>query len=110
MPGASFSQPCDPAGEAQNSSGASSMTSFSTKNVRICRTPGRATRVLLCNRLKSCRSRTRTFRKYIILKEDYAYPAYGVPSEQTNEAMRLCARMEGMITDPVYEGKSMQGL
>ena len=46
----------------------------------------------------------------IILKEDYAYPAYGVPSEQTNEAMRLCARMEGMITDPVYEGKSMQGL
>ena len=46
----------------------------------------------------------------VILKEDYAYPAYGVPSEQTNDAMRLCARMEGMITDPVYEGKSMQGL
>ena len=46
----------------------------------------------------------------VILNEDYAYPAYGVPSEQTNEAMRLCARMEGMITDPVYEGKSMQGL
>lgn len=46
----------------------------------------------------------------VILKEDYAYPLYGVPSEQTNEAMRLCARMEGMITDPVYEGKSMQGL
>jgi 1-aminocyclopropane-1-carboxylate deaminase len=46
----------------------------------------------------------------VILNEDYAYPAYGVPSEQTNEAMRLCARTEGMITDPVYEGKSMQGL
>jgi len=46
----------------------------------------------------------------VILKEDYGYPAYGVPSEQTNEAMRLCARMEGMMTDPVYEGKSMQGL
>jgi len=46
----------------------------------------------------------------VILKEDYAYPAYGVPSEETNEAMRLCARTEGMITDPVYEGKSMQGL
>lgn len=46
----------------------------------------------------------------VILKEDYAYPLYGVPSEETNEAMRLCARMEGMITDPVYEGKSMQGL
>ncbi|HKS54604.1 MAG TPA: 1-aminocyclopropane-1-carboxylate deaminase [Steroidobacteraceae bacterium] len=46
----------------------------------------------------------------VILNEDYAYPVYGVPSEQTNEAMRLCARTEGMITDPVYEGKSMQGL
>ena len=46
----------------------------------------------------------------VILKEDYAYPAYGVPSEETNDAMRLCARTEGMITDPVYEGKSMQGL
>ncbi len=46
----------------------------------------------------------------VILNEDYAYPAYGVPSEETNDAMRLCARMEGMMTDPVYEGKSMQGM
>ena len=46
----------------------------------------------------------------VILNEDYAYPAYGVPSDETNDAMRLCARMEGMMTDPVYEGKSMQGM
>lgn len=46
----------------------------------------------------------------VVLKTDYAYPAYGVPSHETNEAIRLCARMEGMMTDPVYEGKSMQGL
>ena len=46
----------------------------------------------------------------LTLIPDYAYPAYGVPSEETNAAMRLCARMEGMMTDPVYEGKSMQGL
>jgi 1-aminocyclopropane-1-carboxylate deaminase len=26
------------------------------------------------------------------------------------DAMRLAARTEGMITDPVYEGKSMAGL
>jgi 1-aminocyclopropane-1-carboxylate deaminase len=45
-----------------------------------------------------------------VLIEDYAYPAYGVPSEETKEAIRLCARLEGMITDPVYEGKSMQGM
>jgi 1-aminocyclopropane-1-carboxylate deaminase len=46
----------------------------------------------------------------IVLLEDYAYPCYGVPSKQTLEAIRLTARLEGMITDPVYEGKSMQGL
>ena len=46
----------------------------------------------------------------IIINSDYAYPAYGVPSNETNEAMRLAARTEAMITDPVYEGKSMQGM
>jgi 1-aminocyclopropane-1-carboxylate deaminase len=46
----------------------------------------------------------------VVLKEDYAYPVYGVPSAETNEAIRLSARLEGMMTDPVYEGKSMQGL
>jgi len=46
----------------------------------------------------------------VVLVEDYAYPRYGIPSQETNEAIRLCARTEGMMTDPVYEGKSMQGL
>jgi 1-aminocyclopropane-1-carboxylate deaminase len=46
----------------------------------------------------------------IIIEEDYAYPIYGVPSQETIEAIRLCARLEAMITDPVYEGKSMQGM
>jgi 1-aminocyclopropane-1-carboxylate deaminase len=46
----------------------------------------------------------------VVLVEDYAYPAYGVASEETKDAIRLCARLEGMITDPVYEGKSMAGM
>jgi len=46
----------------------------------------------------------------VVLKEEYAYPIYGVPSAETNAAIRLAARLEGMMTDPVYEGKSMQGL
>ena len=46
----------------------------------------------------------------IVINPDYAYPAYGIPSHETNEAMRLSARTEAMITDPVYEGKSMQGM
>jgi 1-aminocyclopropane-1-carboxylate deaminase len=46
----------------------------------------------------------------VVLVEDYAYPAYGIPSQETKDAIRLCARLEGMITDPVYEGKSMQAM
>ena len=46
----------------------------------------------------------------ITLVDGYAGPLYGVPDEQTIEAIQLCARTEGVITDPVYEGKSMAGL
>ena len=46
----------------------------------------------------------------IVINPDYAYPAYGVPSAETNAAIRLAAQTEAMITDPVYEGKSMQGM
>jgi len=37
-------------------------------------------------------------------------PAYGIPGESTLEAIRLAGRLEGVITDPVYEGKSMAAL
>jgi 1-aminocyclopropane-1-carboxylate deaminase len=40
----------------------------------------------------------------------YHAGVYGIPDEQTLDAMRTAARTEGMITDPVYEGKSMAGL
>jgi len=40
----------------------------------------------------------------------YAGPAYGIPDQQTIDAIHLTARTEGMLTDPVYEGKSMAGL
>ena len=33
-----------------------------------------------------------------------------VVDDTTIDAMKLAARTEGMITDPVYEGKSMAGL
>ena len=46
----------------------------------------------------------------IELDERYHAGTYGIPDEQTLEAMRLAARLEGMITDPVYEGKSMAGM
>jgi 1-aminocyclopropane-1-carboxylate deaminase len=46
----------------------------------------------------------------VILDARYGGPSYGIPSAETNEAIRLAARLEGMMTDPVYEGKSMQGM
>ena len=46
----------------------------------------------------------------VVLDTRYAYPEYGLPSTETLEAIRLCARVEGMLIDPVYEGKSMQGM
>src|SRR6201991_2204319 len=46
----------------------------------------------------------------VILDTRFAGPAYGLPNEGTLEAIRLCARMEGVLTDPVYEGKSMDAM
>jgi 1-aminocyclopropane-1-carboxylate deaminase len=46
----------------------------------------------------------------IILDERYHAGTYGIPDAATLHAMRLAGRLEGMITDPVYEGKSMAGL
>ncbi len=46
----------------------------------------------------------------VVLDTRFGGPEYGLPSEGTLEAIRLCARQEGMLTDPVYEGKSMHGM
>jgi 1-aminocyclopropane-1-carboxylate deaminase len=43
----------------------------------------------------------------IELDERYHAGIYGIPDETTLDAMKLAARTEGMVTDPVYEGKSM---
>ena len=40
----------------------------------------------------------------------WAGDAYGIPVESTVAAIRLLGRLEGMILDPVYEGKSMAAL
>jgi 1-aminocyclopropane-1-carboxylate deaminase len=46
----------------------------------------------------------------IVLDDRYHAGTYGIPDETTIEAIRLAGRLEGMITDPVYEGKSMAGM
>ena len=46
----------------------------------------------------------------IVLLDQWHAGTYGIPDEKTLDAIRLCARLEGMLTDPVYEGKSMAAL
>ncbi|MCU1445047.1 1-aminocyclopropane-1-carboxylate deaminase [Cryobacterium sp.] len=46
----------------------------------------------------------------ITVLEGWAGDYYGIPVESTNTAIRLTASLEGVIIDPVYEGKSMAGL
>ena len=46
----------------------------------------------------------------ITVLQGWAGDLYGVPVDSTMEAIRLAAQTEAMITDPVYEGKSLAGL
>jgi 1-aminocyclopropane-1-carboxylate deaminase len=46
----------------------------------------------------------------LTLLDGWAGDLYGIPVDSTMEAIRLGAELEAMITDPVYEGKSLAGL
>jgi 1-aminocyclopropane-1-carboxylate deaminase len=46
----------------------------------------------------------------ITVLEGWAGDLYGIPVQSTIDAIGLSGRLEGMIIDPVYEGKSMAGL
>jgi 1-aminocyclopropane-1-carboxylate deaminase len=46
----------------------------------------------------------------VVLLDRWHDGIYGVASDHTIEAIRLLGRTEGIITDPVYEGKSMAAL
>ena len=46
----------------------------------------------------------------IVLLDRWHDGIYGVAGPKTIEAIRLVGQLEGMITDPVYEGKSMAGM
>jgi len=46
----------------------------------------------------------------IVLLDGWHDGIYGVASEHTIAGIELVGRLEGMITDPVYEGKSITAL
>jgi 1-aminocyclopropane-1-carboxylate deaminase/D-cysteine desulfhydrase-like pyridoxal-dependent ACC family enzyme len=46
----------------------------------------------------------------IVVTDEYAGERYGVPTPACLDAIRLAARTEGILLDPVYTGKAMAGL
>ena len=46
----------------------------------------------------------------ILVDDGYVGEGYGIPAETTLEAIRLTARQEGILLDPVYSAKGMAGL
>ena len=46
----------------------------------------------------------------VINTEDFVGKGYGIPSEAGDEAVKLLARAEGIIPDPIYTGKAAAGM
>ncbi|WP_337028969.1 D-cysteine desulfhydrase [Pantoea agglomerans] len=46
----------------------------------------------------------------VTLWDDYFAPRYGEPNDEGMAAVKLLARLEGILLDPVYTGKAMAGL
>lgn len=49
-------------------------------------------------------------REHIVANSDYVGPGYGLPTDGMREAVKLAARLEGILLDPVYTGKGFDGL
>ncbi len=49
-------------------------------------------------------------REDVIVSDDYIGEGYGIPAAGTIKAIRMLARTEGLLLDPVYSGKAMAGL
>tara|TARA_Y100000590_G_scaffold252980_1_gene284175 strand:+ start:7 stop:987 length:981 start_codon:yes stop_codon:yes gene_type:complete len=46
----------------------------------------------------------------VVVYDDYIGPGYGEPSEDMKEAVKLLAKKEAILLDPVYSGKAFAGL
>lgn len=55
-------------------------------------------------------SRTPVPREAVAVVDDYVGPGYSLPTDEMVEAVRLFARLEGVLLDPVYTGKAAAGL
>lgn len=49
-------------------------------------------------------------REDVLVRDEWLGPGYALPSDEMVEAVRMLARLEGVLLDPVYSGKAMAGL
>ena len=49
-------------------------------------------------------------REAVVCFDEYVGPGYLLPTPEMAEAVRMLARLEGVLIDPVYTGKAMAGL
>jgi D-cysteine desulfhydrase len=49
-------------------------------------------------------------REDVLANEEYCGAGYGVLTDAEREAVRLFARMEGLLLDPVYTGRAAAGM
>jgi D-cysteine desulfhydrase len=49
-------------------------------------------------------------REAVVCFDEYVGPGYSLPTSEMAEAVRMLARLEGVLIDPVYTGKAMAGL
>jgi D-cysteine desulfhydrase len=49
-------------------------------------------------------------RAAVVCYDEYVGPGYSLPTPEMAEAVRMLARLEGVLIDPVYTGKAMAGL
>jgi D-cysteine desulfhydrase len=46
----------------------------------------------------------------VVVDDRWVGPGYSLPTEEMNQAVRMLARLEGVLLDPDYTGKAMAGL
>jgi L-cysteate sulfo-lyase len=64
---------------------------------------------LACATAELCNIRDAVRRQDVVANSDYVGKGYGFSTPASIEAIRMLARLEGILLDPVYTGKGMAG-
>jgi L-cysteate sulfo-lyase len=65
---------------------------------------------LACATAELCAAPGAVRREDIVANSDYVGTGYGFPTPEAIDTIRMLARLEGILLDPVYTGKAMAGL